>query len=567
MTKPKATIRLSTLLPLVLAALIVGGATPTILVGYAVSSSVTEKLVLQRAETVMDGLEAEVQRLLDPVEAKMDQAQRLVAEGMVDPTDEAMLRTFVHGLLAGTPQVFGIGWIRLDGSMLRWERDSLLEIEEPLDNLPFTPQAVADARAGRVSVWAPPFYSFALGDVILNHRAAMLRDGTLLGLFGVGVTGAGISRYAEDVSARYGVTAFVMAGRDRLVAYPGRVALERADESTALPLVSDSTDPVVAAIWDARLPQDDVPEGLAAAGGHLSEVAGDVHVYFTRRMPGYGPAPLTLVVAVPAADTAYARNSPAIAASIGLLLTSLAAVGAWVLGRHLARRVGRLDDVLGSLAALDFEGARQPDMERSRLSEWRSIGQRAAGTAATLEKLATYVPRVLTRRLLDLPERAAAPEERDVTVMFLDLEGFTRFAGGRPAAEVAHHLSGLFEAAGPLIEAEGGVIDKYTGDGLMAFWGAPEAQPDHAERALRAARRLAERLPGVLGDGPRARIGLHSGPALVGDIGFAGRVDYTLTGETVNVAQRVEAALRGVAPEARAVIGASAATLSRAGGS
>ena len=149
--------------------------------------------------------------------------------------------------------------------------------------------------------------------------------------------------------------------------------------------------------------------------------------------------------------------------------------------------------------------------------------------------------------------------------MFLDLEGFTPFAAGRPAREAAAYLARVFACAGPIVEDEGGVIDKYTGDGLLAFWGAPGHQPDHAARALRAAERLRAAWSGSVSRdapaGPRIRVGLHTGPVLVGDVGFEGRVDFTLVGRHVNTAERAQGVLRGTEPDAPIVVGATQAFL------
>jgi class 3 adenylate cyclase len=116
---------------------------------------------------------------------------------------------------------------------------------------------------------------------------------------------------------------------------------------------------------------------------------------------------------------------------------------------------------------------------------------------------------------------------------------------------VGDYLNRIFGAVGPIIEAHGGSIDKYTGDGLMAVWGAPVADARHAERAWVAAQAivdaLKERVAADIAADPsacRIRLGLHSGRVLAGDIGFAGRLDYTVIGRTVNVAQRAQAALR-----------------------
>ncbi|MEM9443127.1 MAG: adenylate/guanylate cyclase domain-containing protein, partial [Pseudomonadota bacterium] len=114
-------------------------------------------------------------------------------------------------------------------------------------------------------------------------------------------------------------------------------------------------------------------------------------------------------------------------------------------------------------------------------------------------------------------------------------------------------------------EESGGVIDKYTGDGLLAFWGAPDPQPDHVARACKTAAKIFQLYEGQKDDcdakKPRLRIGLHCGPVIVGNIGFAGRINYTLVGDTVNIAQRVESALRGVLPQQPVVIAATSTVL------
>ena len=108
-------------------------------------------------------------------------------------------------------------------------------------------------------------------------------------------------------------------------------------------------------------------------------------------------------------------------------------------------------------------------------------------------------------------------------------------------------LNAYFEAVVPHIEAEGGVIDKYMGDGIMALFGAPATQPDHALRAVRAAAAMVARVHELRGDwaklgNPRMRIGVgvHTGKVVVGAIGSKRRLDYTAVGDTVNAASRIE---------------------------
>jgi class 3 adenylate cyclase len=125
---------------------------------------------------------------------------------------------------------------------------------------------------------------------------------------------------------------------------------------------------------------------------------------------------------------------------------------------------------------------------------------------------------------------------------------------------VAEYLNHHFEIVNGCIEAEGGVVDKYIGDCVMAFWGAPEKLKGRAERACRAALAIREAI-GRHNAAQRARgqpetrmrIGIHSGDATVGNIGSTGRVNYTIIGDMVNVGQRIEQLGKVLAPKDDAV--------------
>jgi adenylate cyclase len=136
----------------------------------------------------------------------------------------------------------------------------------------------------------------------------------------------------------------------------------------------------------------------------------------------------------------------------------------------------------------------------------------------------------------------------EATVLFADLVGFTSFAESAPPEHVAELLDHFLNLAVEAIFRAGGTLDKFIGDCVMAFFGAPVAQPDHAERAVQAAMEIQRGLAAWNADreaqglpGFQARVALNSGPVVVGDIGSARRVDYTVLGNTVNVAARLEA--------------------------
>jgi class 3 adenylate cyclase len=138
-------------------------------------------------------------------------------------------------------------------------------------------------------------------------------------------------------------------------------------------------------------------------------------------------------------------------------------------------------------------------------------------------------------------------ESRVVTVLFADIRSFTEFSEGHAPAEVVALLNAYYQAVVPAIEAEGGVIDKFIGDGLMVLFGALSQRPDHAAAAVRAALAMVRCVDGNRTvwarhgfDGLRIGVGIHTGPVLLGAVGTPTRLDFTAIGDTVNAAARVE---------------------------
>jgi class 3 adenylate cyclase len=135
-------------------------------------------------------------------------------------------------------------------------------------------------------------------------------------------------------------------------------------------------------------------------------------------------------------------------------------------------------------------------------------------------------------------------EEVEVSILFMDVRGFTSYAEKTPAAEVVARLNALYDVVVPLILRHGGHANKFIGDGLLAVFGAPERHRDHADRAVAAALNIAESVRDQRGDGLRVGLGVNSGSVVVGTIGGGGRLDFTVIGDAVNTASRVESATR-----------------------
>ena len=574
-SSPRRGLPIAWLLALTLGGLVLLAAVPPVVLGYLGARDNTARLLRDRAELTLDAV-------IDPVSARLERMRdqlayvaRAVQAGDIDPADDAATRPFLLGALAATPQVARITHVRPDRTVTFYDRDRRGAVTEAVTEAAEERLARDEAAGSREQRWVGPLWSPTLLEPIVTLRQPLTVAGAYAGTVVAAITVRSIAREVADAAAGLDATPFVLLGEDRVLAHPLLAAglWTRPPDGGLLPRLGDVGDLTLAAIWAERNPlSSNAP--FRNAEGHWNLGPEGYAAFTYREVDGFGDRPWLFGVHYPAALT---RRERWIVLGIGLagvlLLVLALAVAVRVAGR-LSRPVLELADAARRIERLDFSApvAYRP----GPIAEVDAARRAFARMGQVLARTQVYLPRRLTERLLASGDgaaaAAAASELREVTVVFCDLEGFTAFARGRPAQEVADYVNGLLRRVGPAIEATGGTIDKYTGDGVMAFWGAPEHQPDHAARALAAvreigvevatfnARRRARGLPAC-----RLRVGLHAGPAIVGNVGFEGRVDYTAMGEAVNAAQRLEQRGRGLgAPGEEVVVVAGAAALDAA---
>jgi adenylate cyclase len=136
------------------------------------------------------------------------------------------------------------------------------------------------------------------------------------------------------------------------------------------------------------------------------------------------------------------------------------------------------------------------------------------------------------------------PEWELVTILFVDIRGFTTFADRSTARDAVAYLNEFFAVVVPILTGHGGHANKLLGDGLLGVFGAPDRCPDHADRALCAAQEMLSAVDAHFGERCRIGIGVNSGLVLVGTIGGGDLVEFGVVGDPVNVAARVQDATR-----------------------
>lgn len=547
---PCVRLSLASLLAGVFGAVVLVAATSVLLPEWLIARRVTFELLNERAIGGISALEAGVRARLEPARATVDELAALIERGGVALEDMAGLRLLLEGALAGNPEIAAVVVVRADRTEIVAERKvagTISSKTEPAGRDVSGLIVAADGQAG--TFWGDVLFVPEIGQPVINVRRALRRDGEVVGVIGAGVTIRDLSALVTGLGGVFGGTPFILYGADRVLAHPRLVGDRWADP--AGPLLASRAelgDPVLAATSD-RFQLDSFARareaGITVEG--VRDALGDEDaILVTKTLGSFGGTLSTIGFWLPEKVAEQALVPLRVGLVIGLGLLALALATAIVVGRLVARPILRATAGATRIAQLDI--ADVEPLPPSRLRELDEQADAFNAMLATIRAFATYVPRSLVQRLVrNGGQDAIRSRERDLTVMFTDIAGFTRAAERLPATRIAELLNQHFGLLAACIEAEGGTVDKFLGDGLMAFWGAPERLKERALRGCRAA--LAIRDAVTADNDERAahgqpqlklRIGIHKGPLVVGNIGAPDRLNYTVVGDAANVAQRLE---------------------------
>ncbi len=531
-------------LAFVLLALISGVAYIIVLAG---ATGTAERLLVARAQRVVDQQVAALKGRLDPVTEQLELISALIAAGRIDIEQPVAVREALAVMMARVPGVSAAAFATLDLQLHRALRHPDGMVVRDTVSLVGFPQGMERFRKLQTShrtFWGELFWSDAQHQPLLNVRTPVRRidDAFIGGL--IATVAVGDLSYLIKQPGQTGQY-FILVDHDKVVAHDRLIDPRGLNltENRPLPSIKEIEDPVLAKIFDPRIQSPQVDRALGDLG-HVVQVDGKRWMFVYRKLDDYGPEPWLVGQYFPLEEATADLDKLMNGAIVGAATLAAAVLLALLMGLRMARSIRTLTSAAEAMGRLQFD---EPFHRASRLREIDDASTSLDKARGALKWFGAYVPHRLVRRLMELGEDGVTSRRRNVTVMFTDIVEFTPQAEDLHETETADLLNHHFALVGACIEHEHGMIDKYIGDSVMAVWGGLQRMEDHADAAIRAALAIVKvirednALRRADGKTPvRMRIGLHSGPVVVGNIGAPGRVNYTVVGDTVNVANRFE---------------------------
>ncbi|MGO1120189.1 adenylate/guanylate cyclase domain-containing protein [Rhodovibrionaceae bacterium A322] len=539
--------------------LLVGIALASVIaVMYESSRTSTLELLRDRADLNALMLEDELDDILDNAEQQTAWLLKRLHYGELDPSKPEALQTELLGSLAAARDVSAVTFLTPDGRQTTAYQspdgnDSGLQLSpEPVNST--IRLAGENARNHRTPFWLDVSYDEEVGASFFTHVSPWWEGDNYKGAMISSIPLAALSRELDEVASYMEATVFILKGHQSVVAHPKLYDSSLLSPKNPTAPLHKLGDKVLEKFAEAQDLETDAMEGKSNL--FIRQVfEGDKVFIVIYRPLAYEDKDWIIGAHYHAESFSQQLNRLTQTLLVAAAILVVAIVVAIVLGRAIARPIKALGTA--ALSIREFQLDKLPPLPRTSIRELNDQSRAFSAMVGGLKLFEVYVPKKLVRRLLGQHRGQNLPsEEREISMLFTDIAGFTALSEKQKASDIAELLNEHFTLLGQAVEDEGGTIDKYIGDALMAFWNAPDVQQDHAARACRAALKIQQ---DVLADNQARtargldplglRLGLHCGPVVVGDIGAPGRINYTVVGDTVNATQRLEALGKDVKKE------------------
>jgi len=517
-----------------------------LLAGLGSAQHNTFELLGEKADAAVQGMVDKIDATLRPVEDQARWIADAVAAGKVDVSDRPSFDRFIIGTLAATPQLVGCAILDPDLRMRRYLRSDGSVLE---DHIPNDAEAKEILRNGRIqtgSNWGRPIHVDEIAQTVVNLRTPLRQGERFLGMLIQGVTIAELSLSLAIGRAQEGLIPFVLYDRDKVIVHPLLIQGQTGSQTAALHELADFGDGTLAEIWNPDAYPIEVIKRYSGLNGSAVRIGDREIVFLHRTIERYSDKPLTVGVYLDAETEAAQLLRLRDTAIFGLVVLVIAVAAALWIGRRTSAPIRRLAGAARVVRAGDLD--KFEPLGRTGLREMDDASFSFNAMVEGLKErelirnlFGKYVPESVAEQLV-AEQGAIEPHRAESTILFGDIAGFTALTERNDAADVVDMLNAYFAVVAEILESHGGVITQFQGDGLLAMFNVPLEDPDHAAQAVRAAdaMRSAVAARTFAGQSLRCRIGITTGEVVAGAVGAAGRLSYTVHGDSVNLAARLE---------------------------
>ncbi len=509
----------------------------------------TVSLLQEKAELLVSSEASQAAFYFDAAQNQVDFIAGQIKSGDMMPGPEEEFTALLMGALAATPQIVRIQYVAANEKIVAAERqdEETMPLFLSVGDDAGLRRMIEEAEQRKKPFWGPLLWRQEYKQATLNYHHPIVEGDTVTGMVSVLISVYRLSELIAELEETFGANPFILYGPDAVLAHP-LMAFGYPDLHFGQPLPKQSTfsDPIVNAMWQVRDEKLLEEWMMSGPGIRFVKVGKEAYIILYKQLEGYTDRPLIVGTHFASVNLMAEIFRLKWAIISCLVISILSSIAAAYIGRRISLPVRRLAEGSSKVHQLDLAS-----VEPIPGSFFKELNHAANAFNAMLDGLRwfeRYVPKTLVSSLIRIHRhRGIESEYREITIMFTDIVRFATLSEKMTAPEAAEFLNQHLTMVATCIDDQGGTVDKFIGDGVMAIWGAPEMffdSPDRACRTALAIRREIENYNAAQREknNPeiRLRIGIHVGQVMVGNIGSPGRINYTTVGDPVNVTNRIE---------------------------
>ena len=505
-------------------------------------------LQAEKARSLASAARLHIEYETAPIEGQSVWISEGFRQGDLSLDRSVELGNILSGTGAGTPNLDFMAVVNTEGRGIGLDLDdesTPLAIDWSDD--PDVYDVLDEAKKWNSGQWLKPYWipEMAGGSVIFV--TPLRRADRYLGILVQAKSVRGVSERLASLAAQHGYVPYVLYGDYQVIAHKALADMPVVGKRSApLPLIREVGDPIL----EGRVRQKPIGANLEGLGDEYSigrtEFDDIGYAYLESRVKGFADQPLTVGLYFDERLQIEAVRELFESIFVALVIFVLAVIVVFFVSRKTANPIVELAQASRRITANRLDDFRP--LRHSRLREIDDAFQAFNGMIEGLkershirELFGRMVPEKVAERLISDPD-GLAPQSTTATVLFCDIERFTAISEKIQPGEIVSLLNAYFSDMVEVIERHGGIITQFQGDAILAVFNVPVPDADHARNAIQAAREMQRRLhqSSYAGLTLRNRIGINTGPLVAGNVGAEKRMNYTVHGDAVNTAARLE---------------------------